>query len=442
VSLAGGCAALSNPTAEGIPVRRLSPELLAKPRQDEKTIPLSLLHQEKPEVYRLGPGDVLGIYLPPALGDPKQPFPVQMSYSGERREPIASVGYPIPVQPDGTIPLPQIRPVKVEGLTLAEAEAAIRRAYLEPKQILQPRALEELIVTIQQKRRYHVLVVREDAGGPIINQTSGLIGTSSTIIGNAKRGYGVSLELPAYENDVLNALTRTGGLPGLDAVNEVIVQRGGLRGKDRPTTMPGERPDAFGCPSPGCAGGPGGAGGGAEVPGIRIPLRLRPGEEIPFTAQDVVLNDGDIMFIRARDLELFYTGGLLGPGEYILPRDYDLDVVAAVCKVRAPLLNGGINQNNFTGAVTGTGLGSPSPSLLSVVRRTACGGQVVIKVDLNRAMVEPRERILVQPGDVLILQETPFEAFTRYVTQNLRLNFLGTFINQRDLVGTANAILP
>jgi protein involved in polysaccharide export with SLBB domain len=441
LSLASGCAALSNPTADGIPVRRLPPELLGKARSDEKTIPLSLLRQEKPEVYRLAPGDILGIYLPPVLGKPEQPFPVSMTYSGERMEQLPSVGYPIPVQPDGTVPLPQIRPVQVEGMTLAEAEAAIRRAYREPKKILQEEALEQLIVTLQRPRRYHVLVVREDSGGPIINQTSGLIGTSSTIIGNAKRGYGVALDLPAYENDVLNALTRTGGLPGLDAVNEVTVQRGGQRSKERPTVMPGPRPDMFGCPTGACAG-PEGEEASAAGQSIRIPLRLRPGEEIPFTAKDVVLNDGDIIFIRARDTELFYTGGLLSSGEYILPRDYDLHVVEAVAKVRAPLLNGGINQNNFTGAVTGFGLGGPSPSLLSVVRRTACGGQVVIRVDLNRAMREPRENILVQPGDVLILQETPFEAVTRYLTQVIRVNFLGTIINQRDLLGTTTIALP
>src|SRR5206468_2903241 len=76
LSLASGCAALSNPTADGIPVRRLSPELLGKARVDQKTIPLSLLRQERPDIYRLGPGDILGVYIPTILGDPKQPIPV------------------------------------------------------------------------------------------------------------------------------------------------------------------------------------------------------------------------------------------------------------------------------------------------------------------------------------------------------------------------------
>jgi hypothetical protein len=207
--------------------------------------------------------------------------------------------------------------------------------------------------------------------------------------------------------------------------------------------MPGPRPDAFGCPDgDGGCGAAGEGGAGAEGLTIRIPLRLRPGEEIPFTPRDVVLNDGDVVVIRARDAELFYTGGLMGSGEYILPRDHDLDVLQAVAFVRGTLFNGGLNTNNFTGAVTATGLGNPSPSLLTVVRRTACGGQVVIRVDLNRAAVEPRERILVQAGDLLILQETPAEAFSRYFTQVFRLNFLGTIIRQNDLIGTATLALP
>src|SRR5262245_19173255 len=80
-SLAGGCAALTNPVAEGIPVRRLPPELLGTARADQKTIPLSLLHQEKPEVYKVGPGDVLGIYINGFLGKPDAPFPVNFTAS-------------------------------------------------------------------------------------------------------------------------------------------------------------------------------------------------------------------------------------------------------------------------------------------------------------------------------------------------------------------------
>jgi hypothetical protein len=47
---------------------------------------------------------------------------------------------------------------------------------------------------------------------------------------------------------------------------------------------------------------------------------------------------------------------------------------------------------------------------------------VPIRVDLDRAMHDPRERLLLQAGDVLVLQERPCEALARYFTQTV-LNF-------------------
>jgi hypothetical protein len=282
-----------------------------------------------------------------------------------------------------------------------------------------------VIVTLQRPRQVEVLVIREDSA----NLT---VGESGTISGS-RRGTGKVVNLPAYKNDVLNALAQTGGLPGLDATNEVFI----LRGKDK--SMRGvEELSAPLCTDPKVMDEVTRRFPSFDGDIIRIPLRLRQDEPIPFRPQDVILHEGDIIFIRARETELFYTAGLLGSGEYVLPRDYDLDVLTAVAKVKGPLVSGGVAQNNFTGQIVASGLGSPSPSQLSVVRRTAGGGQLVILVDLNRALLDPRERILIQAGDVLILQETPGEAFTRYITTNLRINLLGTFIRQQDLIGTAN----
>src|SRR5262245_9103230 len=45
-----GCAALTNPVAEGVPVSRLSPEILGPSRDDEVTIPLTLLGRKQLDV--------------------------------------------------------------------------------------------------------------------------------------------------------------------------------------------------------------------------------------------------------------------------------------------------------------------------------------------------------------------------------------------------------
>src|SRR5947209_10521819 len=107
--LCGGWASFSNPTlADSIPVHRLPPEVFGRPREEEKTIPLTLLRQKQPEVYLVEPGDVLGIFIEGVLGEKDKPPLVsvpQATLLGQTAPP-PSVGYPILVQEDGTISLP------------------------------------------------------------------------------------------------------------------------------------------------------------------------------------------------------------------------------------------------------------------------------------------------------------------------------------------------
>src|SRR5690349_4180250 len=75
--LLSGCVAFTNPVANGVPVRLLPPEILGEPQADKKPIPLSLLRQKAPEVYRLAPGDTLSILIEGVLGERGQVPPVQ-----------------------------------------------------------------------------------------------------------------------------------------------------------------------------------------------------------------------------------------------------------------------------------------------------------------------------------------------------------------------------
>ena len=380
-----GCASFSNPTTfPSVPVRRCPDEILGKPREEQLDVPQALLRQRKPEEYRLDAGDIIGFVLEGVIGSRDQPPPVTLPQPGPGGNKNIGLGYPIPVLDDGTISLPLMdEPVSVKGMTIPEAQKEFRRLYAEKDQ-LQPDTAKKLLITLFRPRQYHVLVVRQDS-------STYQVGTSS--FSSTKRGSGQVLELPAYENDVLTALTLSGGLPGLDAKNEIIIQRGYLKGDLTKMPPPGPIP-------------------GLET--VRVPLRLRPGEDIPFKPQDVILSEGDIVFIQSRDTEVFYTGGLLIVGEWQLPRDYDLDVLKAVAQTKSPLANGGVNFNNLQGNIIAPGVGSPSPSQLTVIRRAPGKRQITIRVDLNRCMQDPRERILVQPGDFLILQESMGEAFARY----------------------------
>src|SRR5205085_5376048 len=224
-----------------------------------------------------------------------------------RRLPPAT-GYPVPVEPDGTLALPVGGPLRVEGMTVAEAREAIRTFYAG-KGLLKPET-DRVLVSLLQPRQYQVLVVRQE--GSAFTQTA----LEGVLVSGNKRGTGYLVDLPAYENDVLHALLLTGGLPGRDVCEAVVIERDAAA-----AVAP-----RLGPPAPGCAP-PGPPPRGAQA--LRLPLRLPPGGKPHVRPEDVILQTGDVVYLEPCE-EVFYTGGLLPPGEHILPRDRDLDVVGAV----------------------------------------------------------------------------------------------------------------
>jgi protein involved in polysaccharide export with SLBB domain len=407
-------------------------------------LPMPLLRQAPPAAYKLAAGDVLGVWVEGVLGEKGKPPPIieQREQTGSAgaaatTQVTMAIGYPIPIRADGTVTLPLVPPIKLEGMTLEQAEQEVRKVYTQTKQIIQPKSPLSIIVTLQRPRTVHVLVIRQDEAAVTGSQGAAGVGaTGARSVGfllslgggarGARRGTGHSLDLPAYQNDVLNALARTGGLPGTDAADEIIIERGSFRGEqgrqnvvDTLLACPGSDPLAV---APG-------------TQRTRIPLRYRPGQSTPVRPEDVILQTGDIVFIESRESEVFYAAGLLPSGEYPLPRDTDLDAVNAVLRIGGPLLISGINTANISGTFILPALGLPRPTLLSIVRPTSCGRQVVIRVDLDRAMVDPRERILIQPKDLLVLQERPQEAFGRYLYEILNFPFRYQFGNGPRIFG-------
>lgn len=379
---AGGCAALTNPVADGIPVNRLPDEVLGRPRTDMREVPLNLLRQKETDDYRVDKGDVLGIVADEVLTKANQPIPIQPSPTADRP---AATGVPVVVQEDGKIILPLVPPIEVKGLTIPQVREAIIKAITVDKEIVKP-GEARVLVDLIQRRTVQVLVIRQDAQlGPAPG------GYGSVVYGGNRRGIGYTLKLEAGRNDLLRALIASGGPPGVDSVNEVVIRRGEYDPND---------------PAKGY---------------VRIPLRTFPDVPLTFTEKDIILGDGDTIYIAARDTEIYYTAGLLGAAQIALPRDYDLRVIEAIAQVRGPLVNGSFNQNQFTANAVNTGIGNPNASLVSVVRKIAPDRQITIRVDLNRAFRDPRENILIQPGDILVMQERPGEAVARYLTQTFRL---------------------
>ena len=413
--LSAGCSTITQPIS-GIPARRIPPQFLAQSKNNLVPLDPARLSQEPPRDYLLDDGDILGIYIEGILpfvppDRPPEPPPVNFPDATSQLDP--SLGFPIAVINDGTIQLPNLEPIKVRGLTIDQTRDLIRKYYLD-SEILRESSRLQPIVTLMKERTYNVIVIRQDMGA--VGGGGGGAGQAGFTRATDYSATGRMLKLKAYQNDVLNALMESGGLPGVNAKNEVKILRASRADQRRRDEFVQQfyqqyycNPDPCGCPPP-----------LPEDPSIlKIPLRLPPGTIPEFGPENVVLEDGDIVYIESRDAEVFYTGGLLPGGEHKIPRDYDLDVLTAMA-----LSGGGISRQQNGGGGGGMGgiggmVGQVPPGMLYVLRKTPCNGQITIAVDLAKANVDPRERILVQPGDILVLRFKPSEEI---------LNFsLGTF---------------
>lgn len=399
------------------------------------------LRQDPPESYRLGPRDVLGVYIEGVLGMRGEAVPVH--FTQEDNQPPA-VGYPVPIREDGTISLPLIPPFRVAGMTIREAEAELCNQYCSRNILRQDQ--QRTMLTLMRPRTYQVLVIREDQGIPFRNQTN----LDNLLLTTNKRGVTFAVDLPAYENDVLHALSETGGLPGNDAKNEVLVLRGGFD-PDQHQQMKYENSPMLVNPVSGEEMVPGvpsdvvfldqaeqtaikpavcndyqneyGYAGDRKI--IRIPLRDGCGVSLAaITPDDVLLRTGDVVVVQSRESEVFYTGGLLPGGQHMLPRDYEIDVLQAIA-----MAGGSVNGVAKGSGQVGLGTLSIFPATRATVIRTIHGQQQSIAVNLKRALCDQQERVTIKPGDFILLEFTPREMIANVLFSTFRFSY---FLNGID----------
>ncbi|MEZ6121843.1 MAG: polysaccharide biosynthesis/export family protein [Planctomycetaceae bacterium] len=402
----------------GVPVSRVPRMLLDAERKDDfEDISMLRLRQDAPDFYALGPGDVLGFYAPNLFQTENDLPPVH--YPEDASLPPA-VGVPVPIREDGTLSLPYLEPLNVEGMSLVEATDAVRKAYIElpAEPILKEDS--QVSLTMIRRRSVRVLVIREESGG---------------VADVTKRGTGHIVDLPAYENDVLHALSETGGMPGVDAENQILIYRGlfedGMNYDNMLNSVCLEncncQDECFCDESP-----------KPDPPNVtKIPLRYHPTEPPQFTEEDILLSDGDIVIIRSRDKETFYTAGLLGGGEYLLPRDKDLDIIGAIAMAGGPLGQNGTGVGAIGGGRGGMGGGGGNsrtacqPSEVILIRELPCGDQITMKINLNKALQSRSERILIKPNDVIMLRYTLGEEIANVALSLIQFNFLFSGLSGR-----------
>ena len=401
---ATGCTALTQPIS-GIPANRLPPQFFAEEKNNLVPIDFSLLGQEQPRQYLLDKGDVLGIYIDrvlPFTEPDSVPVMPPVNFPSEKSTLPPSTGFPFTVLEDGTISLPLLRPLKVKGLTLDQTRDLIRKSYVEAKILMEDgNQFVSPVVTLIREREFKIVVIRQDVGGIGGASQSGRAGVQ----GADQSARGNVVKLPAYQNDVLHALMETGGLPGINARNEVKILRNSKADQvarqafiRQYAEMIAQHCDPCSCPPP----------MPDDPTATRIPMRLPVGVIPSLAMEDIILEDGDIVLVESRDNEFFYTGGMLPGGQWPLPRDYDLDVIGAMA-----LAGGGVSSSGRGGGgglLGGAqGIGGVPPGRLYILRRTPCKGQIAIEVNLAKAMTNPAARPIIQPGDTLILRYSPAE---------------------------------
>ncbi len=404
-AMTGGC--LSIPNSETVSPRYFKNKSQAGPRSEMEQINFVKLRMDKPAEELLGPNDVLGIYIAGITGNSEEAPPIH-NIGSETERPAS--GYPYMVRSDGTLSLPMLpEPIYVEGMTLIQAEEAIRAAYTLKRSIVRTDA--NISVSLIKPRTYHVTVIREDVTSDDMRSSASAYSSSNkgaAYMAGIARGTATSLELPAYKNDVLEALSQTGGLPGLNAKNEVVILRKAysdefadhdyMSGTDagyaqsqvaRRYNESGEINNL-----------------NSDLGVLRIPLRVGPNDTPPqLTSEDVTLYDGDVVYIQSREAEVFYTGGLIKGGVYPIPRDYDLDVMGAIATAGGTVgASAGASQGNSTGKV-----GSILPASRILVLREVNGRQYAIQIRQREMLRDPTQRILIEPNDVILVEYTPLE---------------------------------
>ncbi len=399
----GGC--VSIPNSETVSPRYFKSKIHGGPRSQMEQINFVKLRMDKPAEELLGPNDVLGIYIAGITGSLEDAPPIHNIGSSTERP---ASGYPYVVRSDGTLSLPMLpEPIYVEGMSLIQAEEAIRAAYTLKREIVRSDA--NISVSMIKPRTYHVTVIREDVTGTDMrssNSNNSTNGRGSSYFAGIARGTATSLELPAYRNDVLEALSQTGGLPGLNAKNEVVILRKAYSdefsnrdyGMDTgyAQSQVARRYNESGEIT----------GLNSDLGILRIPLRVGPNDVPPqLTSEDVTLYDGDVVYIQSREAEVFYTGGLIKGGVYPIPRDYDLDVMGAIATAGGTVgASAGSHQSNVVGKV-----GSILPASRILVLREVDGRQYAIQIRQRDMLRDPSQRILIEPNDVILVEYTTFE---------------------------------
>lgn len=261
-------------------IRKQSPadELLKKPskEKDDHSIPLPLLRlsQVVPEIYLIDKGDILGVWIDGLL-----------TANAEAKQQKSTSDFPIVVQEDGAISLPSVAPVNVRGMSTSQVQELIKTSYRDSK-IISNVSKFDVRVRVLKTRTYDVFVHRGDLAQQRDTKEIEKMRTKP-------------FQLAAYQNDVLHALMASGGLPGSNAANEITILRAAKVSKTKQDDFVLQFYSSFDLAQKNMVDGPAPTVNYPHI--VKIPLRITAGVISDVKKEDVLLENGDLIFVEARD---------------------------------------------------------------------------------------------------------------------------------------------
>ena len=323
-SLLLGCAGPNMYRAGNLP-----PELAAIPVPNVKRLDLSGLAGPSTGSEFIQPGDVLDLSIAGGLGDD------------------SLSDFPIRVGDDGNVLIPDVGALRLAGLELADAEAAISAACIQRGLYLQP----HVVVTMKHQRRNRITVV-----GAV--EEPGIV------------------ELPRGQSYLLDAVVAAGGLSE-DAGANVDIR------------IPGNV-DGLIAADPAAIGADGVVTASARGLVTRSPRSQRVNivSAVESGVSGHYLDDNAVIVVEQQELAPVQVIGLVkSPGEFDYPVERPLNVLGAL-------------------ALAG-GRTNPFADKIYVIRqRSSMSDPAVVEISLKAAKKSGLENVQLEPGDIVSVERT------------------------------------
>ena len=325
--------------------RTMPPELLATKRENAQTLDLQRLARVSAGSDVIDRGDVIEVAIAAGLDEKDV------------------VRFPVRINEVGVATLPEIGQIRLAGLEMEAAEAAIVLACVDRQLYRNP----NVTVTMKRQRTNRV-----------------------TVMGAVKEP-GV-YELPRGSSDLLAALVAAGNLDK-DAGTTVEIRNPTPPGGTRPDRIASDSLPGLNLPGVNTVGLSGesteAVATGDATNGPFQSLRVDLVSAIKSGTESFAVSDGAIIRVERRDPEPLHVMGLVRkPDRYEFPIAEDVRVTDAI-------------------ALAG-GMSTPVADKVFVIRRKANTSETaVIQVSLRQAKRNSAANLRLAPGDVVSAEQTP-----------------------------------